>query len=309
MKTIMHSPQTLPLNACAVRARWLAPIRKFFLILATLGAGGAGQAADVVWDGGLTATGTTWLAAENWAGDLVPGDNDNAIFDSVGTVTILGIDMNTALSTQRVDSITLGPGRAASNLTIRNSSTTTNGFLQLNGSSGTLLSNATSLTLSINNGTSQPMGLGLAASGDIFVSGTQQGVGGIISISSSISDVGGPRSINKVGGGTLYLRGVNSFSGNLTNVEGSLQVDATGTFGAGSLYLNGGDIVCAADRSGGAPLTNPVVMSANCFVINNAGTVGTSRTIPFSGPWSGNCRHSHRRQQHRRPEQYVPDCG
>lgn len=288
MKTIMHSPQTLPLNACAVRARWLAPIRKFFLILATLGAGGAGQAADVVWDGGLTATGTTWLAAENWAGDLVPGDNDNAIFDSVGTVTILGIDMNTALSTQRVDSITLGPGRAASNLTIRNSSTTTNGFLQLNGSSGTLLSNATSLTLSINNGTSQPMGLGLAASGDIFVSGTQQGVGGIISISSSISDVGGPRSINKVGGGTLYLRGVNSFSGNLTNVEGSLQVDATGTFGAGTLYLNGGDIVCAADRSGGAPLTNPVVMSANCFVINNAGTVGTSRTIPFSGPWSGN---------------------
>lgn len=268
--------------------RFLLP-RRFFVLLTVFSLLGlAVRAADVVWDGGTAGTGTGWRTVANWSGDVIPGNGDNAIIDSVGTVTTLGVDMNGANSLQQVGMITLGPGRA-SNLTIRNSSTTTNGVLQLNSVGGVLLSNATALTLAFTDGTSQAMGLGLAASGDIYVNGTQQGVGGIISISSVMSDVGGSRSINKIGGGTLYLRATNTYSGNTTNVEGSLQVDATGTFGNGSgtLYLKGGDIVCAADRSGGAALANPVVMSANCFVINNAGTAGTSRTIPFSGAWSG----------------------
>jgi fibronectin-binding autotransporter adhesin len=244
-------------------------------------------AADVAWDGGTAGTGTAWRTAANWAGDVVPGNTDNAIFDAAGTVTLATIDMGAAGGTQQVGSITLGSGRSAG-LSIRNlTSSTANGTLILNGVGGVLLSSQTSLTLVITNGSSGStslLGLGLGASGDIYVANNGQ-----IAIASVISDIGGARSINKTGGGTLYLRGVNTYSGNTTNTEGSIQVDATGTLGngAGTLYLNGGSISCGADRSGGAPLANPVVMSADCIVINNAGLTGTTRTIPFSGSWSG----------------------
>lgn len=34
--------------------------------------GGPARAADIVWDGGPAGTGTNWLDAVNWAGDVVP---------------------------------------------------------------------------------------------------------------------------------------------------------------------------------------------------------------------------------------------
>ena len=242
-------------------------------------------AADVTWDGGTAGTATLWRTAVNWAGDVLPGNTDNAIFDALGSATVIAIDMSGAGGSQQVGSITLGSGRASS-LSIRNLSTSTaNGTLILNGVGGTLLANQTISTLTISNATSGAtslLGLGLAASGDINVAAN-----GTIVIGSVISEVGGARNINKVGAGTLYLRGVNTYSGNTTNTEGSIQFDATGTLGSGTLYLNGGGITCAADRSGGTPLANPVVMSADCIVLNNGGLANTARTIPFSGPWSG----------------------
>ena len=262
------------------------PITALWLLMAVLFCHSA-PAADITWDGGTTGAGVTWRTAANWNPDGMPGNTDNAIFDAAGTVTVCAIDMGAAGGSQQVGSITLGSGRSA-NLSIRNSTgSTANGTLILNAVGGVLLANQTSLTLTITNGASggtSLLGLGLAASGDINVAAN-----GTISIGSVISEVGGARNINKVGAGTLYLRGVNTYSGNTTNAEGSIQFDATGTLGngAGTLYLNGGGITCAADRSSGAPLANPVVMSADCIVLNNAGLTGTSRTIPFSGPWSG----------------------
>lgn len=246
------------------------------------------QAADITWDAGASGTGTAWLTASNWVPDVVPTNTDNAIFGAAGSATAIGINMTTANGVQQVGAITMSAASTVSR-TITNSTTGSNGVLVVNGVGGILLSNESSLTLTIRDGSSRNLGLGLGSSGDIFVAGLQKGSGGLIQIFSVISDVGGTRSINKTGGGILYLRGVNTYSGDTTNTAGTLQVDGTGTFGSGvgTLFLNGGDIICAADRSGGTPLSNPVVMSADTYIYNTAGTAGTSRTIPFSGPWSG----------------------
>jgi fibronectin-binding autotransporter adhesin len=274
--------KTLPSTRCA-----LTRLFSGVLLLTFFAAITATRAADVTWDGGTSGTGVAWLTPANWDTDTIPGANDNAIFGSAGTVLICGINLSNFV--EEVGSITIASGRA-SNLTLRNSSTTKSGTLVLNGIGGILLSNETSVSLTITNGTNQQMALTLGASGDIFVAGTQQGAGGQITIYSSIAETNGSQSINKVGGGILYLRGVNSYSGTTTLAQGSIKLDGTGNLGngAGDVYLNGGDIISGADRSGGIPLANTFVLNADTYIYSDSGTANTSRTLPISGALVGN---------------------
>src|SRR4051812_33617927 len=64
--------------------------------VAALGLGNV-QAATVVWDGGTTGTGSTWLTGANWnpdTTDLGPGVNDLAQFGVAGTAVTIGINPN-----------------------------------------------------------------------------------------------------------------------------------------------------------------------------------------------------------------------
>src|SRR5689334_9785600 len=110
-----------------------AVLKPLLVVAALLGA--TAWSADIYWDGGTSGGNSTWATAGNWAGDVLPGIADNAIFDSSNTVTLYTLN-----STQQVGSVTAGINRA-SNFSIRSLSSA-NGMLVLNGVGGTLLANA-----------------------------------------------------------------------------------------------------------------------------------------------------------------------
>ena len=252
------------------------------------------RAADEVWDGGTLGTGTGWITAVNWNGDIVPTSADNAIFDSVGTVTTCAIDMGTAGGTQPVGSVTLGSGRG-SNLSIRNLTTsTTDGTLMLNGVGGILLSNASAVQMIFTNAsTGKLLNLGLATSGNIYANSslTPPTTAGQISIYSTITESGGSRSLTKVGPGILYLRGTNTYSGSTTVSSGTLEVDDVGTIGngTGTLFLSGGNLQSGASRNGTSttPVANPIVLTTDAYIYNTAGTAGSTRFLALSGSVGG----------------------
>ena len=261
------------------------------LTIAALGCGSL-RAADITWTGGTYGTNSTWLGETNWDSGTVPTSIDNAIFDAAGTATTITIQMATAGGLQRVGSITLSANDFADR-TIRNNSTGTRGALELNGVGGTLLANysGASLTLLNSFGTSQPMEVRLATSGQIHVANAPTAAQ--IVISSSISETNGSHGFTKTGSGILYLQGTNNtFTGSITNTgDGWIKVNANATFGTGvaPVYLTGnyGGIISGSDRSGGVPLANPIVISADAYIKNDGGTADTSRTLPFSGPFGG----------------------
>lgn len=250
------------------------------------------KAADVFWDAGVAGTGTPWTTAANWAGDIVPTSADSAIFDSAFTGTPITVNN----ITQPIGAIIVGPNRA-NNFSIRSLSTST-GMLTLHGVSGVLLSNASpTASLTFTNGLNTttlnwtPFTLSLAASGDIYCGGS--GTAGQISIFSPIMEVGGSRSINKTGPGILYLRGLNTYSGTTTVSEGFLQVDDVGTIGNGAntLFLSGGNLQSGASRNGipggQNAVANPIVLTADAYMLNRAGNVDSTRYLALSGTLSG----------------------
>jgi autotransporter-associated beta strand protein len=268
--------------------------RSLALLAAALALSGRALAADVTWDGGAAGTNSAWRTAGNWNPDGVPAANDNAVFDSAGTVTICTIDMGAAAGTQQVGMVTLGSGRGA-NLSIRNLSSSTNdGILRLNGVNGLVLSNSSataSLTFS-NASTGKLLGLGLATNALVYTLDNFGGTAGQISIYSVISEIGGSRSLTKIGSGVLYLRGVNTYSGDTIVNEGNLEVDDVGTIGngVGTLYLSGGHLLAGATRNGTAsdqlPVVNPIVVTTDAYIQNKSGTA-TTRYLALSGTLSG----------------------
>lgn len=244
-------------------------------------------AADVTWTGGAAGTSGTWLTADNWSPPGVPTVSDNAIFDSAGTATTITIQMATAGGLQRVGAITLAAGNMA-NRGIRNNSGNTRGTLELNGVAGLLLANYSMAQLTLSNayGTSLPMEVRLASSGEIHVA--NDGSFAQIVIGSTITEANGSQGFTKTGPGILYLMGTNnSFTGPITNSAGAIKVNANGSFGDGTapVYLTGGNIISGATRS--TPLPNPIVLMADSFIYNDGGTPGSARVLPFSGPFSG----------------------
>ncbi len=287
MKTILNIP---PVDRAAARSTFARSKMKFILAsLLVAVAIPSLRAADITWDGGFFGTNSTWLTATNWNPDVIPTNTDNVIFDAAGTATTITIQMANAGGRQRVGSITMGAGGFAPR-TIRNNSTASNGVLEVDGLGGTLLANYSGVELTLLNasGSSLPMGLCLGSSGEIFLQ--YDGAASQLTISSPISETNVSQGFTKTGPGRLLLSGTNnSFTGPVSINAGEIGLNADATFGTGvaPVYLNGGYIQCTADRSGGAPITSPMIMSTDAIIVNRAGTSGTSRTIPFSGPFSG----------------------
>ncbi len=264
-------------------------LRVCLVMMVIFGAVNWSRADDIYWDGGAAGTSATWLTAANWNPDGVPGASDNAIFDAAGTATTITIQMATAGGLQQLGSLTLGPGNFTPR-TIRNNTTSTTGFLELHGVNGVLLANHSPVSLSLVNNlsgtTALPMFLRLANSGEIYVS--TDGTSSQILISCSISEINGSHGFTKTGPGILYLQGTNNtFTGPITNLGGAIKLNDVATLGNGTptVYLSGGNIISGADR--GLAVANPIVLTTDSFIINDGGTVGTSRTFPLSGPISG----------------------
>jgi fibronectin-binding autotransporter adhesin len=277
--------------------------RRFVSASLLIAAGLFGQnlwAADAIWTGGAGGLGTDWGTSGNWSPANVPGASDNAVFNGTSLSNVCYIDMGAAGGTQQVGSITLTANQGSS-MTLGNSSSTTPGTLVLNGVGGILVSNGYvgGGELIIENGLAGATGgtnlnIGLAASGVIYSSSTlvASTAAGRISIYSVISDFGGSHGITLTGPGNVYLRGVNTYSGDTTILNGALELDAVGTAGngAGTIYLSGGNIQSGASRNGyssGNFIANPIMLTADAHIFNSGSTANSTRNIAFSGSLGG----------------------
>jgi len=103
--------------------------------------------------------------------------------------------------------------------------------------------------------------------GDVTMSGAISGGGGLI----------------KAGAGTLALNAVNTYSGPTTNLSGTISLNATSTLGDGAapLYLSGGDLLARNTRSG-APIANPLRLTASSTIAGNGTLTNSLRILPFS---------------------------
>src|SRR5439155_16939407 len=60
--------------------------------------------AQVVWDGGPGGTGTAWLTPANWAGDVLPSPNDDAVINPIaGVSTDITVGGSTAVRSSTVN--------------------------------------------------------------------------------------------------------------------------------------------------------------------------------------------------------------
>jgi len=259
------------------------------ITFALLGSLTVSRAANITWTGGSFGTNVAWRTAGSWDANVVPTNTDNAIFSAAGDATIVTIQLANAGGVQQVGQVSLDAGNFVPR-TLRNNSAAQAGVLELSGIGGMLLANHSGVSLSLINGlsgfTALPMGVRLASSGEIYVANA--GTTAQILISSSISETNGSRGFTKTGPGTLYLQGTNNtFSGPVTNLAGVLKFNATATVGngAGTLYLDGGEIVSASTRAG-TPIANPIVFSTTTRIYNDSGTVDP-RIFPLSGSLSG----------------------
>ena len=259
-------------------------------------------AADILWSGAATApaAGTGWTNVLNWTGGVVPGSGDNAVFDSAFTGSPLTVNKNPVAFVQ-VGAVTLGTTPTIPLVLKAQSSSVNPTTLVLNGVGGILLSNAsTTVVMAIVNTNSVNASLfhlGLANSGIIYANSLNPAqpptTAGSVEIRSAIIETNGSKGITKTGPGILYLRGTNNYSGATTNLQGDIEVDSVGTIGngAGTLYLSGGNLLSGADRSGTtattAAIPNPIMLTADTYIYNKAGTADSTRRLPLSGSLSG----------------------
>jgi len=188
------------------------------------------QAATHTWSGGSGGAGDAWRNANNWnpsSGQAGPGTGDIAIFLSQGRATNIGINFNDGRGLAApIGSIVLSAG---GHRTIFNSSANAAGTLRVESLNGQLLHNlATNATLSLSNGSSQPMAVQFAAAGTIHVAASNSA----IVIGSSIS---GSNGFTKTGAGLLRLDGTNPLGGSVTVAGGELALASNAGASLGSV--------------------------------------------------------------------------
>ncbi len=122
---------------------------------------------------------------------------------------------------------------------------------------------------------------GIAISGGVFLEMTDATANTALLASSVISGTDG---ITKVGGGTILLTAVNTYTGDTTIKAGGLGVNGTAKFGdgTGTLVLDGGDVYSSATRTFANAIANPILIKTNVTIhaYNNSFTTGT-RTLDF----------------------------
>ncbi len=170
--------------------------------------------------------------------------------------------------------------------TLGNTSSGTASTLTLNGGRGSsvpLIDVNSTKNFTIANGSSQALGVVLAASGAFEIDAA-----GNLTVSSNITETGGSQTltVDGAGGGAVSLTGTNSFSGGLV-VTGA-EVDAAGdsSLGAttGSLTINGGRLGFTASTT--ITSTRTFLLGANPTGGNSTGTLsvkGSSVTVIYNG--------------------------
>ena len=226
-------------------------------------------AAEIEWDGGPDGKGNVLTDPVNWAGDVLPGEGDDAVLPN-GTAPPSSVYLS---SDWRVGSLT-----------------TRGSFFNLGttGASGKLIltGGANELLLAVDGKVRDPWlpgsfiigstpGLELVHTGDIFVSGSSEA----LRIYSVIGESGGPQGFTKTGSGALVLAGANTYSGATVVTAGRLALSGSGNLGS----LAGGTNV----QPGGTLDLSSGSVSAEPLTLSGAGFQGAGALIVptlFNGP-------------------------
>lgn len=148
----------------------------------------------------------------------------------------------------------------------------------------------TTFSIHTNSGTgTAALSLRLNASGDFNV----QNSGATLSISSVITETGGPRSINKTGNGTLVLSGANTYSGGTTLTGGTISLGADNVIPDTGTFTFAGGILAANNRTdtiGQLSLTADSSLNlspgGSAGALSFASAAWTSGTLTING-WTG----------------------
>jgi fibronectin-binding autotransporter adhesin len=108
-----------------------------------------------------------------------------------------------------------------------------------------------------------------------------------VTIANPIGESGGSFGFTKTSTGILNLNAVNTYSGNTTNAQGTIAINATSTFGNGNgtLVLAGGNILNTSSRAG-ASIPNPVLMTADTTIYGDGTLTNSLRIFPLSGQFT-----------------------
>ena len=256
----------------------------------------SGRAANVLWN---NATSQAWQTPGNWTGGALPGSADVAQFGATGTATAIGSSNNVT-----IQALQILAARTA-DLTIGNSSTTTNYTMTLNG--GTVNGVANTVlsyeraggTLNINNtaaggsGTGRSFNVTLAnATDNIF-----NVAGGTVNMNTIIGQSAAGRRLTKDGAGVLVLAAANTFSGPVTVRNSTtagvstLRVQNSTGLGTGTTVnlLTGG---AAGGQGTTLDIRNGITVAAGKTLTLNSNTTGDLRSTLLNGAnnntWNSN---------------------
>jgi autotransporter-associated beta strand protein len=105
-----------------------------------------------------------------------------------------------------------------------------------------------------------------------------------VTIANPIGESGGSFGLTKTGAGELFLNAVNTYSGNTTNQQGVIALNATSTFGNGNgtLVFAGGSLLDQNTRVS-APINNPILITADATIYGDGTLTNSARYFPLSG--------------------------
>lgn len=230
----------------------------------------AAHAATLTWLGDVNASwGAGTSGSEtNWAGNMLPKNNDSLVFD----LTTAGVA--NLSSTNDLTSLTLGGTNA---LTFTNDGGTGTGFT-LTGNAITLGGNITS---SGTTGThTHSLSLGLILSGTRTLTAA---TGTTFVIDGTLSESGGSFGFIKAGAGSTTLSGSNSFTGAISVNQGALTIGSIANSGTNSAIGAGSVINLGSGTTTAGTLTYTGTGGSTNRTVNLAATTTGAATINSSG--------------------------
>ncbi len=237
--------------------------------------------------------GSAWLTTGNWTGGSTPTTLQTAQFGTNPSGTSIGVNMggstNNGSANQIVGAIEVTNNRLAA-LNIGNSSGSTSGTLTLSGvivnaTENIILRNNSTQTLTIqaNQSSAMTITLGNTSENVVLINGT-----GGITITSNI--IGASKHLLKkgTGSGILTLEGANTFSGNTTVTEGTLQLNRAGGTTlptTNNVIINGGIFRVSSNQTlNNLTLTSgELIVDAGITLTINGTLTYTSGTITLNG--------------------------
>jgi len=266
------------------------------VLLTFLTAASSVSAALFTWDGKASGGNLNdWNKQQNWAGNVVPGTTDEALFSTVtagrsvsptmAAATGIGLIRfsagGLAFTVGGVGPLTLnaiaGVGIQNDNITATETFTTSAILLGANqawNNSGTLNFTGSSVNLSTRSLTINNAGTLGMTGGTINAANSSLAVAGAGTTTIADNILGANGTLTKSGAGTLTLSGANAYSGLTTVSAGALGFTGAGQLGSGGVTISGGTLSASTDAQLG---TGSAAVTLGNGALSTSGTFTSAK--------------------------------